>query len=408
MCNEVVKGRVRMRIMVKDCHIISSCSFDIWMLFCDAEKFHLCLGYTFLDFYFIFYYPLLLINKKRIVVRNIRKYQASYLNKIMLYASGYAGVFMFSMSLATVLALPIMPPALFVIGYLAGFYTLQYSTWKESQAPSSTAIALMVGLTAWVGVYLGSIMALSPVMLGYFCFSIYSSILVTSGLVYFRDTLIPKNLTDLISQSFTIVATSAVVWFLASVVMQASMPVMTIGFAALSSYLSVMFIMTNIRMALLEAKVSDKPAHAASVAFCVFMNTLSLALDIFNVIMAVKVSSEDKKRMDKKRGVASRPASSWQAFWRMLAIVVDLFRVFAINKRLDQMEELIVIDKGDGYKTTKPNNTKPVRATAVNGSAVPEDDVVYDRHGRPVAIGHWYEDEDPTEDDALLFDSGAV
>lgn len=322
-------------------------------------------------------------------MRNIKKYQASYLNKIMLYASGYAGVFMFSMSLATVLALPVMPPALFFIGYLAGIFALQFLTGQESQAaPSSTAIAFMVGLTAWVGVYLGSIMALSPMMLGYFCFSIYSSILVTSGLVYFRDTLIPKNLTDFIGQGVTIVATSAVVWFLASLVMQASMPAVTIGFAAMSSYLSVMFIMTNIRLALLDAQVSSKPVHAARVAFSVFMNTLSLALDIFNIMMAVKQSSEDKKR-----GVASQPASSWSAFWRMLVILIDLFRVFAINKCLDQVEELIVIDKGDGYQTAQAYDPKPATARSVSASQEQSDQVVYDRNGRPVAVAEEYRDE---------------
>ena len=321
-------------------------------------------------------------------MRNIKKYQASYLNQIMLYASGYAGTFMLSMSLATILAIPVMPPALFFVGYLAGIFALQSFANKESQALSSTAMALMVALTAWVGMYLGSIMALSPMMLGYFCFSIYSSILVTASLVYFRDTLIPSNLTDFIGQGVTIVATSAVVWFLASLVMQASMPAMTIGFAAMSSYLSVMFIMTNIRLALLDAQVSGKPIHAARVAFSVFINTLSLALDLFNIIMSVKQSSEDKKR-----GVASQPASPWRAFWRMLVILIDLFRVFAINKCLDQMEELIVIDKGDGYQTAQSHDAKPVRATSVSGSQTQSSQAMYDRYGQPVVVAEECSDD---------------
>ena len=102
----------------------------------------------------------------------------------------------------------------------------------------------------------------------------------------------------------------------------------------------------------------------------------------------MKASSEDKKR-----GVASRPASSWQAFWRMLAIVVDLFRVFANNKHLDQMEELIVIDKGDGYQTAQTHDAKPVLATSVSGSQAQSSQVVYDRYGQPVAVAEEYGDD---------------
>ena len=331
---------------------------------------------------------------------NIKKYQADYLNKIMLYASGYAAVFMFCMSAATVLGLPVMHPALFVIGYLAGIFALELTSslprynshaqgaglYKEASAGSQNlAIAIMLGLTSWVGLYIGSIMAVSPVMLGYFCLSIYSSILITSALVYFRDTLIPKSLTELLSQSVVILTTSAITWFLASVVMQASMPAMVIGFAALSSYLSVMFILTNIRMALLEAKVSSEPPHAATIAFCVFNNTLCLALDIFTIMMALKESSEDKKR-----GAVSRKASPWQSLWRVLSVLIDLFRVFSANKRLDELEELIVIEhktgsRGDGTKSSY----MPVPAKEVSHEdAARRNGPVYNPDGTEIDSGY--------------------
>ena len=266
--------------------------------------------------------------------------EEEYLRKVLDYTFRYLLIFSFALFAATVVSLPVMSPLFFTILYLPLSFLMAWST-KQSLRSLDSDIStmsriLMASLLVLLGSYLGSVLALSPVMLGYFCFSLTSSLLLTYAIIKYNDQFMPNNFTEHLTRSFKIITTSAITWFLAGLVMNAPMPAVMLGFSALSSYLSVMFILTSMRIALLDSKLNGGNKSAEFIAFSIFFDVLSLALDLFMLMNDIKNNTNENKEDSKQDSIYD---NKYRVIFKLLSIFTDMLGLYYINKKLDSIED---------------------------------------------------------------------
>ena len=287
-----------------------------------------------------------------------RSISLTYLQSILFCAGLYLMFFMGVFLSSALLGVIPLPPMLFLVLYCVGVTILQNTTArKRNPHPQDMGWynTVSFGLAGLVAYQLGGILSVFPVAIGYFCISLYASVFVASLMVQFRDTLMPQFTSGFIWQSFCIIATNCVTWYLAGVFMQASLPMMYLGLSIASSYVSTMYLLLTLKMAIIDTYSHDIPPAASFYGFLIFNNTLSLAMNFMQLFMFSKQNNQRR---------VSNSGHSIGAIFRVLTILLDVFTLHLLSKRLDE----VYIQRQNSYQNdqfrspqNQPNHKKAVR-----------------------------------------------
>ena len=287
-----------------------------------------------------------------------RSISLTYLQSILFCAGLYLMFFMGVFLSSALLGVIPLPPMLFLVLYCVGVTILQNTiVRKRNPHPQDMGWynTVSFGLAGLVAYQLGGMLSVFPIAIGYFCISLYASVFVAGIMVQFRDTLIPQFTSGFIWQSFCIIATNCATWYLAGVFMQASLPMMYLGLSIASSYVSTMYLLMTLKMAIIDTYSHDISPAASFYGFLIFNNTLSLAMNFMQLFMLSKQNNQ-------RRG--SNSADSIGAIFRVLTILLDVFTLHLLSKRLDE----VYIQRQNSYQNYQlrspknyPNHTKSVR-----------------------------------------------
>ncbi|MEC8064124.1 MAG: hypothetical protein VX112_04685 [Pseudomonadota bacterium] len=253
----------------------------------------------------------------------------TYLQSILVSAGVYMSFFMAVLFTSSALALPPLPNLMFCILYFIGYAYLEPTmrNYHSSEANKDFYNWVSFAMAALVAIQLAGYLSATPMYVGYFCLCIYSSMFVVALLVQNRDTIMPKFTSDFLLQSFLILMTNSLTCYVAYAVFQAEISMLTFGLAAVSSYVSIMYLLLTLKLALLdESQGSNTPP--SFYGFLIFNQTLSLALDFFSMFMSGK---SKEGRGDRN----SRGSFDIKPFIRVFSILVDMLLLNALSKSID-------------------------------------------------------------------------
>ena len=97
-----------------------------------------------------------------------------------------------------------------------------------------------------------------------------------------------------------------------------------------------MFILTSMRIALLDSKLNGGNKSAEFIAFSIFFDVLSLALDLFMLMNDIKNNTNENKEDSKQESIYD---NKYRVIFKLISIFTDMLGLYYINKKLDGIED---------------------------------------------------------------------